>query len=47
MYLRKRCLSILESADKLDDKLGNNQLKILKEIENDNTISITNLSKAL
>ncbi len=33
----------LESAD----KLGDNQLKILKEIENDNTISITNLSKAL
>ncbi len=35
----------MEAESELGDKLGDNQLKILSEIEKDNTISITALSK--
>lgn len=35
----------MEAESELGDKLGDNQLRILSEIEKDNTISITTLSK--
>jgi predicted HTH transcriptional regulator len=37
----------LEEESELGDKLGDNQLKILSEIEKDNTVSIASLSKII